>query len=120
MMYQMAYKHRHLLYRGDGDDQDSKEVEVRRAETPSGCGLQCSMSRSGSRNSSSSGSAKDREQVSPRKRKVLQKLRGAPKKQKVSVMKATSDLKRTAAGGANLPPTQRYNFYRNFGNYSSP
>lgn len=109
-----------FLYRGDGDDQDNVDVEYSKTEMPSGCGLRCLMSRSGSRHSSSPGSAKDREQISPRKRKILQKHRGAPKKQKGSMIEATSDLKRTAAGSANLPPSQRYNFYRNYGNRSSP
>lgn len=71
--------------------------------------------------SSAGGSAKDREGVvSPRKRKILQKHKGAPKKQKASMIKATADLKRIAGGGANLPPSQRYNFYRNYGKLSSP
>ena len=39
------------------------------------------------------------------------------KKQK-PMIKTTSNLKHTAAGGANLPPSQRYTFYRNYGNFS--
>lgn len=104
-----------LLSLRDDGDQYNEGVEHRKEGMPSGCGLRCLRSRSESRNSSSSSSAKDREQASPRKRKILQKHRGAPKKQKGSMIKTTSDLKRTAAGGANLPPSQRYNFYRNYG-----
>lgn len=50
------------------------------------------------------------------KRKITQKPGSAPKKAREVIYEAVSDLKRTAAGGANLPPTQRYDFYRHFGN----
>ena len=73
------------------------------------CGL-------GSRSASGSGSQSPRSGGSKGKRKVSRKPRKPPKKQKAVIHGAVSDLKHTAGGGANLPPTQRYDFYRHFGN----
>lgn len=119
----MTYRHTCLLDRYDGDELTNGDLKPRKTEVmPSvGGGLRCMVSRSASRDSQSSagGSAKAREEVSPRKRKIVQKHKGAPKKQKASMIKAAADLKRIAGGGANLPPSQRYNFYRNYGKFSS-
>ncbi|KAG0555472.1 hypothetical protein KC19_12G171600 [Ceratodon purpureus] len=49
------------------------------------------------------------------KRKTSPRPRSAPKKQKGAIYEAVSDLKHTAGGGVNLPPSQRYDFYRYFG-----
>ena len=112
-------KQTHLLYRGNGvDDHDNRDMECYKSKMPLGCELLYRDSGSGSHTSSLSGSAKDRGPPSAGKRKILRKQGGAPKKQKGSIVKSTSNLKHTAAGGANLPPSQRYTFYRNFGIYS--
>ncbi|KAG0621296.1 hypothetical protein M758_3G009000 [Ceratodon purpureus] len=101
---------------GDNDDHDNGEIEFCKPKEPLTCGMVCGGLESGSRSSISSGSAKGRGPPSVGKRKILQKQGGAPKKQKGSLIKgAASNLKHTAAGGANLPPSQRYTFYRNFG-----
>lgn len=71
-------------------------------------------SRSGS-GSQSPGSGRSRGHGGGGKRKATQKSGSAPKKAKGVIYEGVSDLKHTAAGGANPPPTQRYNFYRYFG-----
>jgi len=72
--------------------------------------------RSGSRSPSST---KSPQQSHNSKRKMVHKSTNSSKKQKRKiVLEATSNLKHTASGGANLVPTQRYNFYRYFGEFS--
>jgi hypothetical protein len=65
--------------------------------------------------SQSPGSGRGRGHGGGGKRKAAQKSGGAPKKAKGVIYEGVSDLKHTAAGGANPPPTQRYDFYRYFG-----
>ncbi|XP_024358064.1 uncharacterized protein [Physcomitrium patens] len=82
-----------------------------------GCGL-------GSRWKSRSGSLSPGDRSSPRrgdsaayagKRKMQWRQSPPQKKAKGAKSEAASDLKHTAAGGINLPPSQRYNFYRQYG-----
>lgn len=84
-----------------------------------GCGL-------GSRWKSRSGSLSPGDRSSPRrgdsaayagKRKMQWRQSPPQKKAKGAKSEAASDLKHTAAGGINLPPSQRYNFYRQYGDY---